>query len=111
MVTVTQNHPAMPLAPIRTPDRPQEPTVRTQTATLRDADDQSLAIIELAWPLTADEVMLGEIDDQSWLMAYYFGHGGRDVTLTLADAVVSARLETRWEGNHRVWWLDFQNET
>lgn len=108
MVTVTLDHPTIPLAPIRTTERSPETTRQTQVAMVRDADDQPLAVIELAWPPSDTVVGLGEVDDQYWLMTYYFGRGGRDVTLTLTDDVVQARLETCWEGNLRLWWLDFE---
>lgn len=109
MVTARPERPTIPLTPTVILGRPQETTVRTQPAVVRDADDEPLAFVELAWPPAGDSVMLGEVDDQYWLMTYYFGRGGRDVTLTLDDHAVSVRLETRWEGNHRIWWLDFDD--
>ena len=29
--------------------------------------------------------------------------------LRLDDRAVQARLETRWDENRRIWWLDFQS--
>ena len=98
MVTVTPEHPTVPLAqPVS--------VVQTREAVVRDADGQPLAIIELDELPTGDELVIGEVEDQYWLMTYYFGRGGRDVMLTLDDRAVQARLDTYWDENHRVWWL------
>lgn len=97
------------------PERPTIVLVQAPTAAplpvmgVRDADGRLLVSVEMAEPLEGNEVQLGEVDDQSLLMAYYFGRGGREVLLTLASSAIHARLDTRWAGDHRAWWLDLHD--
>ncbi len=39
------------------------------------------------------------------LFAYFFCRGGRVITLRAAETQLSGRLETRWAGCRRVWYL------
>ena len=93
-------------APPTLPSIPAAPSVRTREATIRDADGEALAVIELDELPLRNELFIGEVEDQSWLMTYYFGRGGRDVLLALNDWATHARLETCWAGDHRDWWLE-----
>ncbi|MCC7367044.1 MAG: hypothetical protein IT306_01400 [Chloroflexi bacterium] len=72
---------------------------------LSDVDGHVLVEADLPTPPTDSRVELGDIDDPSVLMRYYFGQGGRDVTLVLGHQAYTARLETEWEGSNRHWWL------
>jgi hypothetical protein len=82
---------------------------RSYEAVVRDTDGHPLVCVEMTRPLNGSELTLVDVDDQSLLMTYYFGRGGREVMLTLPDDVVRARLETCWAGDHRSWWLDLRN--
>jgi hypothetical protein len=98
------------ISPERSTVSPVQPptTEQLQVADIRDADGRLLVSVELTEPLEGDQLLLGEVDDGSLLMAYYFGRGGRDVMLNLANRPIHARLETCWQRNRRNWWLDLR---
>ena len=98
------------ISPERSTLFPAQPPAaeQLQVVDVRDADGRFLVSVELTEPLEGDQLLLGEVDDGSRLMSYYFVQGGRDVMLNLANRPIHARLETCWQKSRRNWWLDLR---
>jgi hypothetical protein len=77
-----------------------------RTADILDVDGGYLTTVELPLPRVDGVLPFGEVDDPSVLLTYVFGRGQRTVMLGLEDEQVTGWLGTRWDGNHRSWWLD-----
>jgi hypothetical protein len=45
------------------------------------------------------------------LLGYYFGRGGRLVTIEAGDFRLRGRLRTRWMENERLWIVDIEEST
>lgn len=89
------------------PSRP--PLAWPAEALLTDPNGQPLTWADLPGPPEDGWLALGEIDEPAVLLVYYFGQGGREVMLELQDRTVRTLLDTRWEGDRRVWWLHLRD--
>jgi len=51
-------------------------------------------------------VAFTSVDDSGALLRYYFGWGGRRVTVAFGSARLTGWLRTRWDGTTRTWFLE-----
>ena len=77
-----------------------------RTVALLDSDGAFLTDVDVPGPACGGRLLLGDVNEPSALLDYYFGHGGRQVMLSLDDAPIAGWLETCWGGSGRSWWLD-----
>jgi hypothetical protein len=91
----------------RSEPRQAAPVLRWPCAAdVLDADGVPLSGVELLGPIEAGRLPLDAVDTPCALLAYCFGRGERQILVSFDGALVESRLATRWEGDHRSWWLE-----
>jgi hypothetical protein len=75
-------------------------------AVLLDADGAPLAGVDVLNPVEDGRLPFDAVDELAALLNYCFGQGKHQVMLSFENGIVEGWLETRWEGNHRSWWLE-----
>jgi len=95
---ILANHAAVTTAPSCS----HEPV---QTALL---DEDGMTLCHADATISSDDgiVDVTNVDEPDHLLDYYFGHGGRQVLLSVHGGIVEGWLETRWETTSRRWWLE-----
>ena len=87
--------------------RPAPPTITwPRPAAILVPDGASLSEVVLLGSPHDGRLLFGEVNEPAALLDYYFGIGGRRITIHVDGCVVRGWLETRWEGSHRTWWLE-----
>jgi hypothetical protein len=79
-------------------------------ADLLDSDGAFLTAVEVTGPPEDGIWPLGEAAEPSVLLTYIFGRGQHAVMLDLGVVQVTGWLATRWDGDHRGWWLEPDEE-
>jgi hypothetical protein len=74
--------------------------------TVRDVDGAYLSDALVSGTQQGSRLVLDDVVESSALLDYYFGHGGRQVMLSVDGAPADGWLETSWEGCRRSWWLE-----
>src|SRR6185295_10032459 len=77
-----------------------------RAATILDIDGALLSEADVLGPPHDGCLSFGDVHEPAALLDYYFGHGGRQVMLRSDGGTVAGRLETRYEGSQRSWWLE-----
>ena len=86
------------------------PTVTwPHTVAILDADGAYLTEADVSGPPRGGRLWFGDVDEPAALLDYCFGHGSRQVMLSLDGTPATGWLETRWEGHRRSWWLDLDD--
>src|SRR4051812_47798141 len=96
------------LAPIRRspPHTTAQASTWPRTARILDADGAYLSDVDALGLPCDGRLLLGAVGEPAALLDQCFGRGDRQVMLDLEDAPLTGWLETRWEGGHRVWWIE-----
>jgi hypothetical protein len=96
------------LAPIRRslPHATAQASTWPRTARILDADGAYLSDVDVPAPPRDGRLLLGVVGEPAALLDQCFGRGDRQVMSDLGDVPLEAWLETRWEGGHRVWWIE-----
>ena len=98
----------MPSATIRhlTP-HPTVPTIIWPRLGLTlDTDGVLLSEVDVLGPPHDGRLSFAGVHEPSALLDYYFGYGERRLMLRIDDDTVEGRLETRYDGGQRSWWLE-----
>ena len=82
------------------------PTSWPAQVMLFDEDGAPLGDADVVGTPRHGRVMLGEVSAPERLIAYYFGKARRSIMIDLTDRVVEGRLEPRWDGGGRDWWVE-----
>ena len=71
-----------------------------------DIDGAPLSGVDMLGPPEGGRLQFGNVDEPAALLAYFFGHGGRQILLSFDGGTIEGWLETRWECSHWTWWLE-----
>ena len=69
-------------------------------------DDRDIALSNASVQFCSDPraIALAGVDERA-LLGYYFARGRRRVVIDLGAVQLRGRLDTRWDGNHRRWFV------
>src|SRR4051794_5045119 len=95
-------------APVRQREPRTTSLLRTwpHAATIVNEDGTHLSTIIVLGPPYDGRIVFGEVSEPAALLNHRFGRGGGQVMLIDNDDNIYGCLQTRWEGNHRTWWLE-----
>lgn len=87
------------------------PTIGHREARVCDVFDAAGNYLASALMRLADggrALLLSRVVGKGNLLGYYFGRGGRQVTVEAGDFRLRGRLRTRWMENERLWIVDLE---
>ena len=79
------------------------------TAVIRDASGQQMASVQLCPANDIHTISIERVlEGKGTLLNYYFGRGGRKVTLESDTFQLHGTLKTHWAKNERKWRLELE---
>ncbi len=74
-----------------------------------DIDGVLLSEVDVLAPPLDGRLSFADVHEPSALLDYYFGYGERRLMLRIDDDTIEGRLETRYDGCQRSWWLELDD--
>lgn len=82
------------------------------TAVIRDSSGQHIASVQLAANSGEETITIERVlDGKGTLLNYYFGRGGRRVTIESDSFQLAGTLKTNWAKNERKWRVEVEAES